>query len=56
VLRSGDRLRMTAQLIRAATDEHLWAETCDRDVLNVLALQDGFVCKEGSCLQVFAES
>jgi serine/threonine protein kinase/TolB-like protein/Flp pilus assembly protein TadD len=39
VLRSGDRVRITAQLIRAATDEHLWAQSYDRDARDVLALQ-----------------
>ena len=39
VLRVGDRVRITAQLIRASTDEHLWAETYDRDVKDVLPLQ-----------------
>jgi TolB-like protein len=40
VARSGNRVRVTAQLIDAATDEHLWAESYDRDVKDVLALQD----------------
>jgi TolB-like protein len=40
VLRAGDRVRITAQLIQAATDRHLWAETYDRDLRDVLALQD----------------
>jgi TolB-like protein/Tfp pilus assembly protein PilF len=39
VLRSGDRVRITAQLIRASTDGHLWAETYDRDLKDVLPLQ-----------------
>ncbi len=39
VLRSGGQVRITAQLIRATTDEHLWAETYDRDLRDVLALQ-----------------
>src|SRR5262249_44759145 len=39
VLRSGDRVRITAQLIQAATDRHLWAETYEGDLRNVLALQ-----------------
>ena len=39
VLRAGDRVRITAQLIRATTDEHLWAETYDRDLKDVLPLQ-----------------
>ncbi|MFI5095239.1 MAG: protein kinase [Candidatus Acidiferrales bacterium] len=40
VQRSGDRVRVTAQLIRAATDKHLWAETYDRNFRDILALQD----------------
>jgi TolB-like protein/Flp pilus assembly protein TadD len=39
VLRAGDRVRITAQLIHASTDEHLWAETYDRDLKDVLPLQ-----------------
>ena len=38
VLRTGDRVRITAQLIRGATDEHLWADSYDRDVTDVLPL------------------
>jgi eukaryotic-like serine/threonine-protein kinase len=38
--RVGDRVRIRAQLIRAATDEHIWAETYDRDIRDVLILQD----------------
>jgi TolB-like protein/tetratricopeptide (TPR) repeat protein len=41
VLRAGDRVRVTAQLIRAATDEHLWAQSYDRDLHDVLSLQSG---------------
>jgi serine/threonine protein kinase len=40
VTRSGDRVRITAQLIDARTDAHLWAETYQRDVRDVLSLQD----------------
>jgi len=39
VVRSGQRVRVTAQLIRAAADQHLWAETYDRDLGDVLQLQ-----------------
>lgn len=39
VLRSGNRVRVTAQLVDAATDEHLWAETYERDLGDVLILQ-----------------
>ena len=40
VLRSGNRVRITAQLIYARTDANLWAETYDRDAGDVLGLQD----------------
>jgi len=39
VLRSGKRVRITAQLIHAATDQHLWAESYERDFRDVLSLQ-----------------
>jgi TolB-like protein len=39
VLRSGKRLRISAQLVDARTDSHLWAEVYDRDSRDVLALQ-----------------
>jgi TolB-like protein/Tfp pilus assembly protein PilF len=39
VLRSGDKVRITAQLIDALADRHVWAETYDRDLRDVLALQ-----------------
>jgi serine/threonine-protein kinase len=38
--RVGGRVRISAQLIRAATDDHLWADSYDRDVRDVLVLQD----------------
>jgi len=39
VQRAGDRVRITAQLIRASSDEHLWAESYERDLRDVLSLQ-----------------
>ncbi|MGB8062983.1 MAG: winged helix-turn-helix domain-containing protein [Candidatus Sulfotelmatobacter sp.] len=39
VVRSGQRVRVTAQLVQARTDQHLWAETYDRDLGDVLKLQ-----------------
>ena len=39
VARSGGRVRITAQLIHAATDTHLWADSFDRDLSDVLTLQ-----------------
>jgi serine/threonine-protein kinase len=40
VLLSGNRVRITVQLVQAATDRHLWAETYERDLQDVLAIQD----------------
>jgi TolB-like protein/DNA-binding winged helix-turn-helix (wHTH) protein/Tfp pilus assembly protein PilF len=39
VLRSGNRVRITAQLIRTSTDRHLWANTYEGDLKDVLNLQ-----------------
>ncbi|HYJ79038.1 MAG TPA: hypothetical protein VEW03_05530, partial [Longimicrobiaceae bacterium] len=39
VRRAGNRVRISVQLIDAATDEHLWAETYDRELTDVFAIQ-----------------
>lgn len=39
VMRSGNRVRIDAQLIEPDTDRHLWAETYEEDLRDVLALQ-----------------
>ena len=39
VIRDGGRVRVNAQLIRGATDEHFWSEAYDRELRDVLALQ-----------------
>jgi TolB-like protein/DNA-binding winged helix-turn-helix (wHTH) protein/Tfp pilus assembly protein PilF len=39
VLRSGDRVRITAELVQVSTDRHLWAETYESQLGDVLALQ-----------------
>jgi TolB-like protein/DNA-binding winged helix-turn-helix (wHTH) protein/tetratricopeptide (TPR) repeat protein len=39
VIREGIRIRVYAQLIRGATDEHFWSETYDRELPDVLALE-----------------
>jgi TolB-like protein/DNA-binding winged helix-turn-helix (wHTH) protein/Flp pilus assembly protein TadD len=39
VIREGNRIRVHAQLIRAATDEHFWSESYDRELPDVLALE-----------------
>jgi TolB-like protein len=38
VVRSGDRIRITAQLVQAASDRHLWAQAFERDVHDILSL------------------
>ena len=38
-LREGDRVRISAQLIRAVPEKHLWAQSYERNLTNVLALQ-----------------
>ena len=40
VRRSGDRVRITAQLIDAATDRNLWSENYDRQLIDVFEVQD----------------
>ena len=40
VTRIGDNVRITAQLIDARADKHLWAENYERDARDVLAMQD----------------
>jgi eukaryotic-like serine/threonine-protein kinase len=39
VMRSADRVRITVELIDAASDRHLWAETYERDLKDVFTLQ-----------------
>ncbi len=39
VRRAGNRVRIVAQLIEAATDDHLWADTYDRDLTDIFAIQ-----------------
>lgn len=39
VFRSGNRVRITVQLINALTDEHLWAENYEREMTDLMALQ-----------------
>src|SRR5437899_2181173 len=40
VRKAGKRVRITAQLIQVATDSHLWSETYDRELEDILAVQD----------------
>jgi adenylate cyclase len=43
--RSGDRIRINAQLIDALTGNHLWAERYDRDLKDIFSLQDEITIK-----------
>ena len=43
VMRAGDRVQITGQLIDASTEEHLWAERYERELENVLSLQNDIV-------------
>jgi TolB-like protein/tetratricopeptide (TPR) repeat protein len=52
VRRSGDRLRVTAQLIRAKDGFHLWSETYDRAANNSFGVQDEIAEKVASALNV----
>ena len=46
VVRSGGRVRITAQLIHAPTDRHLWARSYERPLEDVLALQGEVVARD----------
>ena len=52
VSRSGDRVRVTAQLIQAATDRHLWAQSYERERRDVLALQSEVAAAIAQAIQV----
>ena len=45
VQRAGERVRITAQLIDATTDYHMWSESYDRDLSDIFALQDEITMK-----------
>lgn len=51
VRRDGNHVRITAQLINALTGFHLWSETYDRDLKNVLALQTEIATAVTTALQ-----
>jgi adenylate cyclase len=52
VRRSGDRVRITAQLIDAHKDRHLWSETYDRELKDVFSVQDEIARNIVSALQL----
>jgi adenylate cyclase len=52
VQRSGDRIRVTAQLIDALKGHHVWAERYDRDLTDLFALQDEITVKILNAIRV----
>jgi adenylate cyclase len=51
VRRAGDRVRIVAQLIDAATDRHLWAETYDRQLTDIFAIQTDVALQMATALR-----
>ncbi|NQV30893.1 MAG: hypothetical protein HQ508_08400 [Candidatus Marinimicrobia bacterium] len=51
VRRAGDQVRIVAQLIKANTDEHLWAETYDRAYADIFSIQSDVAKKIAGALQ-----
>jgi TolB-like protein/Tfp pilus assembly protein PilF len=51
VQRAGARVRISAQLVDARTDEHLWAEQYDREVLDVFAIQSDVAQRVAAALK-----
>jgi TolB-like protein/DNA-binding SARP family transcriptional activator/Tfp pilus assembly protein PilF len=52
VRREGDKVRITAQLIDAAADHHLWSRTYDRELVDVFAIQNEIAREVGRALEV----
>ncbi len=50
VQRAGDRVRITAQLIRASDGFHIWSEVYDRTLDDIFAIQDEIATKVGNSL------
>jgi len=52
VQKSGDRVRITAQLIDAKNGQHLWAENYDRDLKDIFEIQDEITMKIVTALRI----
>jgi TolB-like protein/Tfp pilus assembly protein PilF len=52
IRRSGDHVRITAQLIAASDNSHVWSETYDRNIGNLFAVQDEIAASVATALQV----
>jgi serine/threonine-protein kinase len=51
VLQSGNRVRITAQLVEARSDKHLWAEKYEGELRDILALQDDVASSIATAIQ-----
>ena len=51
VRRSGNKVRVTGQLINARTDEHVWAKSYDKDLTDIFAIQSSLAQEIASALQ-----
>ncbi len=52
VMKEGDRIRVTAQLIHGSTDEHFWSETYDREMRDALTLESELALAIGKKVEV----
>jgi adenylate cyclase len=52
VRKSGESVRITAQLIEVSTDSHLWSESYDRKLENIFSIQDDIARKIGDALEL----
>jgi adenylate cyclase len=52
VRKAGDRVRITAQLIDASTNAHVWADRYDRHLREVFAIQDEIIHEIVSALRL----
>ena len=52
VRRAGDRVRITAQLIEASSDSHVWSESFDREISDIFAVQDEIATAISNALKV----
>ncbi|UCF19059.1 MAG: tetratricopeptide repeat protein [Gemmatimonadota bacterium] len=51
VRRAADRVRITAQLVDAQSDQHLWAETYDRELTDIFAIQSDVALRIAGALK-----
>jgi serine/threonine protein kinase/Tfp pilus assembly protein PilF len=52
VRRAGNRIRVTAQLIKLTDESHLWSESYDREMTDIFAIQDEISCAIANALKV----